>query len=137
MSCWKTAALVLLVFSPFSRAEAPAPSEQEYVGCLTWGFEDRFFRPAADEGRVQWWVTRVPENFASWLDSVPPNSGYRMMFARVIAATGSPGSYGHLGHGSREMEISEVLELRQFEPRDGMCGLPPPPVPHPDSFSDP
>lgn len=135
----RAAFLVLLAFSHFARAETPslpAPVDKEYTGCLTWGFEDAIFRPFADEGRVQWWVSRVPENFSSWLASVPPVSGYRMMFARVIAKVGSPGRFGHLGMGSREIEISEVLELRQYQPSDGVCQLPPPPVPPPESFDD-
>lgn len=131
--------LVLLAFSHFACAETvapPASAEKEYIGCLSWGFEEAFFRPFADEGRVQWWVARVPENFPSWLDSVPAISGYRLMFARVIATVGSPGRFGHLGLGSREIEISEIMELRQYQTSDGVCHLPPPPVPHPDSFRD-
>jgi hypothetical protein len=132
----------MLAFTHFSRAEIPSPpvdAEREYVGCLTLGFEDAFFHSLAGEVRVQWWVARVPENFSSWLDSVPAESGYRMMFARVIGNVSSPGRYGHLGMGSREIQISEVLELRQFQASDGVCRSesPPPPVPAPDSFVDP
>jgi hypothetical protein len=138
--CIRTWALVILAFSHSARAEAPAPpapAESEYVGCLTLGFEEALFRPITDQGRVQWWISRVPQNFSSWLESVPAVSGYRMMFARVIAKVGGLGRFGHLGMGSREIEISEVLELRQFQQSDGMCQVPPPPVPHPDSFVDP
>lgn len=135
--CWRAVALVILACSHFARADAPstpAPTEKEYVGCLTQGFEDAFFRPIADKGRVQWWISRVPDNFSSWLDSVPAVSGYRMMFARVIAKVSSSGRFGHLGMGSREIEISEVLELRQFQESDGVCRFyePPPPVPPPE-----
>jgi hypothetical protein len=139
--CWRAVALVMLAFSQFSRAEAPSPAvptEKENSGCLTWGFEDAFFRPLTGQGRVQWWISGVPDNFSSWLASVPAVSGHRMMFARVIANVSSSGRFGHLGMGSREIEISEILELRQFQQSDGVCQQesPPPPVPSPDSFRD-
>jgi hypothetical protein len=137
---WKTAALIAIAFWQVGHGEVPVATSsdtEEYSGCLTWGFEDAYFLPIAGGGKVQWWIAAVPNDFPAWLNTVPAQSGYRTMFARVIATLGASGRYGHSGMGSREIKISEVLELRQFEESDGMCGVPPPPVPHPDSFLDP
>jgi hypothetical protein len=137
---WRVTILIAVASSRAIVAEAAEPSPPangEHVGCLTWGFEDAFFRPLADNGKVQWWVAAVPDDFGVWLQTVPMKSGLRMMFARVIASVGAPGEYGHMGMGSREIRISEILELRQFEESDGACGVPPPPVPPPDSFPAP
>jgi hypothetical protein len=136
---WKIAMLIAIVFCRASHGEVPVPTsthDDEHAGCLTWGFEEAFFRPTDGGGKVQWWIAAVPNDFRTWLDSVPNPSGYRMMFARVIATVGVPGRYGHLGMGSQEIRISEILELRQFEESDGMCGVPPPPVPPPESFPE-
>ena len=107
----------------------------EYVGCIRWGFEEAFFVPLPNDPQEKWWIVTVPPDFAAMVRGIPVVGNGRVMFARVYATLGPKGRYGHLGMASREVAIGAIVELRQFEQRDGTCNVstPPPPVPPPEA----
>jgi hypothetical protein len=119
-----------------SRSDAAIPDDPvEYTGCIRWGFEQAFFVPLPNTSYEKWWIASAPEDFRAMLSGIPIVGSGRVMFARVYATLGPEGRYGHLGAASREVTISAVVELRQFEESDGTCNLwaPPPPVPPPEA----
>lgn len=118
-----------------SESAAANPDDPiEYTGCIRWGFEDVFFVPLPNTSREKWSIAAIPDGFRAMARGIPVVGHSRLMFARVYAKVGPEGSYGHLGMGSREIAISAIVELRQFEESDGTCEIwaPPPPVPPPE-----
>ncbi|HET9394733.1 MAG TPA: hypothetical protein VFO36_01655 [Nitrospiraceae bacterium] len=141
MRNFATAAYVLMIgiglgSAYASRSVAAIPDEPvEYVGCIRWGFEEAFFVPLPNNPHEKWWIVAVPPDFRAMASAVPVVGNGRVMFARVYATLGPKGHYGHLGKASRELSIGAIVELRQFEERDGTCNVetPPPPVPPPEA----
>lgn len=96
-----------------------ADTMREYRGTYATGFEISWFRPCeAERGDDTWWVTltndalRQRDSLAKQLTGQP-----RAVFVRWRGTISPkmPAGAGHMGHGSRYMLVSEILELKPTE----------------------
>ena len=85
-----------------------------HEGGFVSGFETSAFYPCGSD--EQWWVVA---DSAAWAELHAPSAridsgGYRTVtaFVRVRGRVSPPGEYGHVGAYDRELEVSEVLEVR-------------------------
>jgi hypothetical protein len=119
---------VFLMFSALSACPLKA-EDQEYAGCFTCCFESGFFYAFSSPKNESWFVVDAPTELWQKLKSLPKHGKDVDAFLRVRAHLGPKGQFGHMGGGTHEMYISEILELREFKPSDGACYTLPPFLP--------
>ncbi|MEP6731235.1 MAG: hypothetical protein ABJE10_11380 [bacterium] len=97
----------------------------EYLGAYQRGFEQSWFLPCegtADDNT--WWVTLTDDALAqrdSILSTItaPTTDG---LAVRWRATLGPRMPAGHMGHGTRYMLVTKILEMRPL-PKSGACGI--------------
>ena len=94
---------------------ARADTVREYRGTYSTGFEISWFRPCeAERGDDTWWVT-LTDDALQQRDSLAKRlSGQpRSVFVRWRGTISPkmPAGTGHMGHGSRYMLVTEILEM--------------------------
>jgi hypothetical protein len=103
---------------------APALREGVYQGRFVVGHETSWFTPCGTDER--WWVPRDLEEVTRFIAQSPRVAGPHgwdnaRVFLKARAIPSATGTYGHLGKYSRELDVLEVLEVREF--RVGDCRL--------------
>lgn len=122
-----SSAVVVAACGALSPRSGLPPSE--YVGCYHVGFESGFFAQAPVHSESElWFVASAPAPFFATVKDMIKLEEEAEIYLRVRAELGPKGWYGHMGLGSREMHIHQVIEFRMNTREDGPC-LPPPPAP--------
>jgi len=125
--------LAFLAFYVFVHAHAAsADPEKTYTGCYSCCFESNIFMPIPNPNNENWDVVSKPKNFWVGIDKAPSLKNEPIYFLKVKAKLGKAGQFGHMGLANHEMEITQVLEFREYKKSDGVCGIPSPPELIPD-----
>jgi hypothetical protein len=86
------------------------------------------FFPIPNQNGEGWEVVQKPHNFFMNITKSPAHEESEpIYFLRVKGKLGNKGQFGHMGLASREMEITKVLEFREYKESDGVCNIPQPP----------
>ncbi len=108
-------------YEPANPPPAPALPRGVYEGEYLDGFEvSAFIRCGSNE---RWWtsgnlavVTRFEENYPE--RAIPGGRGNARLFLRVLATPSATGNHGHLGQYPRQLDVHDVLEVREYSEHD-------------------
>lgn len=103
---------LLLAGCPMS---STAPEPQRYEGFFKQGFETESFQPCGS--KEEWWVTEGAELRQRYNEVADLN--YDPVYVVVRGQLGPEGKFGHLGLYTRQIAVSEVIEIRL--PQHGDC----------------
>jgi hypothetical protein len=111
---------------PVTEVPAPPPVDvpdavSTYAGLYAQGFETMAFRPCDRE--ASWWVAETGDLSARYHEVAA--RAYDPVYAVVKGTVGPEGHYGHMGAYTRELRVTEVVEVRR--PSPGECGYAPEP----------
>lgn len=98
---------------PFAGCDAPTAAAT-YEGRYSWGFEESAFTPCGRDER--WWVSNDAEVVDRYREVT--DDEYEQVYARLRGRLSVPGTYGHLGEYSRELNVTGVVEIRALRPDD-------------------
>lgn len=109
------------VSQPANPSPAPALPEGVYRGQYVVGFETRWFTPCGTDQR--WWIPRDLDEVTRFITHLPKEAGPHgwdnaRLFLKARAIPGATGNFGYLGKYSRELDVLEVLEVREFRTSD-------------------
>jgi hypothetical protein len=82
--------------------------------------------PIPNPNNEGWDVVRRPKNFWASIKETSAQEEH-IYFLKVKAKLGKAGQFGHMGLANHEMEITQVLEFREYKKSDGVCEIPLPP----------
>lgn len=90
------------------------PTSGEFSGYYSSGFEVSSF-VSCDNPNEQWWLgadpaTRFYDRYNA-LTGGPPPGNYAAVYVRFRGNLTAPGLYGHLGAYTREVYVTELLEM--------------------------
>lgn len=91
------------------------PGGERQVGHYSHGFEVDSFVPCGSEER--WWVGGGAD-IQSRYNAIAP-APYRPVYVELVGRVGPEGRFGHMGAYLRELEVAEVIVMRQAS--DGDC----------------
>lgn len=89
-------------------ATAGAGGNTEYAGLYAQGFEVDSFRPCGSPEK--WWVVQGEELRERYRQVA--TQPYEEVYVVVRGRVGPPGRYGHLGGYSRQLSMTEVVQVR-------------------------
>lgn len=92
-----------------------ATASREYTGLYASGFEVEGFVPCGTE--ESWWVAGGEELRERYREVA--TRPYEAVYVVVRGEVGPEGRYGHLGAYPREIEVSDLVEIRPARP--GEC----------------
>lgn len=88
------------------------PPEQVFRGTCLLDFEQSDFTPEGDDPLRRWWLTGDVGEIASRIGVGNPAS------VTIRGRLSEPGHYGHMSAYERQLEVTEVLEVRPVEVED-------------------
>ena len=89
-----------------------------FRGCYSYAYErSEFCPPGHSPGADCYWLSGEAEAIKEVLGEPLPGRGVRADM-EVRATLSAPGNYGHYGASSRELRVSEIIEIR---PREADC----------------
>ncbi len=108
-------------YEPANPSRAPALPESVYQGRYVVGFETSWFTQCGTDER--WWVPDDLSEVTRFIaqspkQASPPGWDNARLFLKVRAIPSATGNFGHLGKYSRELNVLEVLEVREFRTSD-------------------
>jgi hypothetical protein len=108
-------------YEPANPSPAPALPESVYQGRYVVGFETSWFTRCGTDER--WWVPHDLDEVTRFIaqsakQGSPPGWDNARLFLKVRAIPSATGNFGHLGKYSRELNVLEVLEVREFRISD-------------------
>ncbi len=109
-------------YEPANPPPAPALARGVYEGVYVDGFEVSAFIACGSKER--WWtkgnlgeVTQYEKQHPD--NATPAGWSAARLFVRLDATPSATGNFGHLGSYPRELQVHEVIEVRDY--RDGDC----------------
>lgn len=120
------AIVVVVVFAPVLLSACNLldwhhSSERSWKGTYAWGFEESAFRACGSTTR--WWVTssdsEVSEQLVNEHRQLTSDTMYQEVFVRFRGTLSERGTYGHVGAYERELDVTEIVEMRVLA--DGEC----------------
>ena len=111
-----------IIIGSCSNDRAPWPKSGIFVGYYEFGFEVCVFAPAGSTER--WWLGGDLSRLNSLLvaPSATEPSKMRSPLHIVVRGTLSPeGRYGHMSRYRRELEVQEVIEVREVKADENLA----------------
>ena len=108
-------ALVMVMFLGFglyfSKIFDYYGEDNTFKGHYIGGFEASDFIPC--DSHEVWWIENEDESGLYDLYTSVSSHEYQPIYIEVVASLSAPGHYGHLGAGTREMTVLEVLSVNK------------------------
>lgn len=94
---------------------APELPRGVYEGRYVSGFETSDFYVC---GSFQRWWASGDLCAVTDFENLHPERLYQSLYLKVVATPSATGNHGHLGQYVRELEVEEILELREYRESD-------------------